>query len=88
MKEGRAPFPAHLLQGKHFTCPPALSPVMGPGPAPALHCRRLGTARQGRAERLHHSSGAILLLLIQLQKFGKHFVNNPRPGRVMLSQSR
>lgn len=41
------------------------------------------------AEQLHHGThfGVIRLVLIQLQKFGKHFVNNPRPGRLMLSQS-
>lgn len=84
MKECRAPFPPLLLQSKHFTCPLASSPGMGPGPAQPLHCRRLGTAQQVTSR---HRFGLIRLVLIQLQKFGKHFVNNPSPGRVMLSQS-
>lgn len=46
----------------------------------------LGTARRG-AVTSRHGFGVIRPLLIQLQKFGKHFVNNPRPGTVMLSRS-
>lgn len=50
---------------------------------------RSGTPVPVRTEQLHHITrfGVIHLVLIQLQKFGKHFVNNLHPGRLMLSQS-
>lgn len=69
--------------------PLALSPGTGPGPAEPLHCRSWGqhSGAECGAVTSRHRFGVIRLVLIQLQKFGKHFVNNPRPGRVMLSQS-
>lgn len=76
MEECRAPFPPHLLQGKHFTCPPGWDQGQ----------LNLCTAGDSTGEQCpsRHRFGLIRLVLIQLQKFGKHFVNTPRPGRAML----
>lgn len=62
--------------------PLALSPGTGPGPAEPLHCRSWGqhSGAECGAVTSRHRFGVIWLVLIQLQKFGKHFVNNPRPG--------
>lgn len=77
--------------GKHFTCP--LGFITTDGTRASLTSAppeaKSGTPVLEGAEQLYHVTrfGVIRLVLIQLQKFGKHFVNNPRPRRLMLSQS-
>lgn len=87
MKKRRAPFPLHLL---HFTCPPWLY-HQGREQGQLGLCTAGGWGQHSRAEHGAVTSrptfGVIRPLLIQLQKFGKHFVNNPRPGRAMFSRA-
>ena len=95
MKEHRAPFPpvtrSKAGTGKHFTCPLGFIITDGTGASltSALPEAGSGTPVPASPEQLHHITrfGVIRLVSIQLQKFGKHFVNNTRPGKLMLSQS-
>lgn len=75
MKEHRAPFPPRLLQGKHFTCPPGF--ITRDGSRASSTSALPGTAQQAPSR---HRFGLIRPVLIQLQKFGKHSVNSPRPA--------
>lgn len=86
-KKRRAPPAPVTGAGKDFTCPLGFVTSGGTG---ASSTSALAEAGSGTStDRLHHLThfGVIGLVLIQLQKFGKHFVNNPRPGKLMLSQS-
>lgn len=93
--ERRAPFPpvtrSKAGTGKRFTCPLGFIATDGTGASSTSALPEAGSSTlvPASAEQLHHITrfGVIQLVLIQLQKFGKHFVNNTRPGRLMLSQS-
>jgi len=95
MKATQSSLPSrHPLQGrtgKHFTCPLGFRTTDGTGASStsALPEAGAGAPAPVSAEQLHHLTrfGVIWAVSIQPQKFGKHFVNNPRPGRLMLSQS-
>lgn len=58
MKERRAPFPPHLLQGrhgKHFTCPPGFITRGGSGASSASALPGAGDSTAGLSvEWLHH----------------------------------